>query len=343
MFSEQHPLAHLARDLTENGLQFLRRAVYQLNSEQSTLESLSFAIVDLATSVEVLLKARLVQEHWTLIASNLDKVTVPSVLSGDISTVAPDQAVKRLENIVGIDLRTDGRIAQLETLTKLRNRAIHFSSSPTPISALQASLAEGLDFVLWLLDHEFRRRSDGSVAGLVEACIEELTTLVGKINILVGQRMLAIAAELDRADVCVDCPRCAQPALTLTRDIASHCVFCLWTPTDAADCAEEYASTLLSRYEALKDGIEWPVYNCPACSQYSLVSGIRQVRPDLPSTSQEAAVASKTLPAHWGCFGCGMTARLPDIDFCSRCGEPVANPDEEGLICGTCWREVIRD
>jgi len=38
-----------------------------MRAQPATLRSLSFAIVDLAGAVEVLMKARLVREHWTLI------------------------------------------------------------------------------------------------------------------------------------------------------------------------------------------------------------------------------------------------------------------------------------
>lgn len=343
MSSSRHPLADLARDLTSNGLQFLRRSVHQITAEQSTLESLSFAIVDLATTVEVLLKARLVREHWTLIASNADKVSITNMISGDISTVTPDQAVNRLESVAGIDLKKDGRSDQLRTLAKLRNRAIHFSMNPTPVDALEASLGQGLDFVLWLLEHEFREGPDQAVADVVEECIEELTTLVGDISTLVDQRMAALASQLDAADVCVDCPRCQQPALTLTEGYASRCAFCLWTPTDGADCADEYASTLesSSRYQSIKEGGEWPVYTCPACSEFSLVEGIRQARPGLATAA--GSPRETEMPVHWGCFACGMTATRFDIDFCSRCGEPTTTSDDTMPICETCWSDALNE
>lgn len=67
MSTESGSLAGLSRDLTENGLTFLHRSVTEMRAQPATLRSLSFAIVDLAAAVEVLMKARLVREHWTLI------------------------------------------------------------------------------------------------------------------------------------------------------------------------------------------------------------------------------------------------------------------------------------
>lgn len=89
------PLAGLARDLTENGLAFLHRSVSEMGTQQTTVRSLSFAIVDLAAAVEVLMKARLVREHWTLICSDPDKATAAHLLAGTAKTVSPEQAVKR--------------------------------------------------------------------------------------------------------------------------------------------------------------------------------------------------------------------------------------------------------
>ncbi len=92
MSTESGSLAGLSRDLTENGLTFLHRSVTEMRAQPATLRSLSFAIVDLAAAVEVLMKARLVREHWTLICSEPDKATPTQMLAGTAKTVTPEQA-----------------------------------------------------------------------------------------------------------------------------------------------------------------------------------------------------------------------------------------------------------
>lgn len=67
-----------------------------MSNQPTSMRSLSFAIVDLAAAVEVLMKARLVREHWTLICSDPDKATAAQLLAGTAKTVSPEQAVRRL-------------------------------------------------------------------------------------------------------------------------------------------------------------------------------------------------------------------------------------------------------
>ena len=121
------PLAGLSRDLTENGLAFLRRAVGEMSAQPVSFRNLSFAVVDLAAAVEVLIKARLVREHWTLICADPDKVTVALVLAGTFKTVALEQAVKRLDGVAGVPMTRSGYDKRVDAIARLRNRAIHFT------------------------------------------------------------------------------------------------------------------------------------------------------------------------------------------------------------------------
>jgi hypothetical protein len=75
MSAAKDPLARLPRTLTENALAFLHRSVQEMSAQPATLRGLSFAVVDLAVAVEVLMKSRLVREHWTLICADPDKAT----------------------------------------------------------------------------------------------------------------------------------------------------------------------------------------------------------------------------------------------------------------------------
>jgi hypothetical protein len=173
------PLAGLSRDLTENGLAFLRRAVGEMSARTVTLRKLSFAVVDLAAAVEVLIKARLVREHWTLICADPDKATAALVLAGTFKTVALEQAVKRLDSVAGVPMTGSGYDKRVDEIARLRNRAIHFTTVGTPPAALQAALGRGLDLVLWFLSTEFRDQADDDTQVLVEESIEDLTTLWG--------------------------------------------------------------------------------------------------------------------------------------------------------------------
>jgi hypothetical protein len=339
------PLAGLSRDLTENGLAFLRRAVGEMSTQTVTLRNLSFAVVDLAAAVEVLIKARLVREHWTLICADPDKATPALVLAGTSKTVALEQAVKRLEGVAGVPMSASGYDKRVDEIARLRNRAIHFTTVGAPPAALQAALGRGLDLALWFLSTEFRGQADDGTQVLVEESIESLTTQVGHLKNLARERMTTIAGELDAAVICVECPRCSQPTLMLVDGDVACCAFCLWKPIDGSDSAVEYVCAVLgtSRYGAVTSGVYWPIFACHTCTEDAMVEGIKQLRPDPASLNAGQPPCDWISPAHWGCFACGTTAALNEIDHCTRCGTPTDTGYDGFPVCSDCFADATRD
>src|SRR4051812_17574119 len=67
--------------LVGNGFDFLVRSAQELDKEQK------FAIAHFATGVELLLKARLFHEHWTLIACEPHNCAWTSVKDGTVRTL----------------------------------------------------------------------------------------------------------------------------------------------------------------------------------------------------------------------------------------------------------------
>jgi hypothetical protein len=336
----------LARDLTENGLAFLHRSVAEMSAQPATMRSLSFAVVDLAAAVEVLMKARLVREHWTLICAEPDKVTTAQLLAGTAKTVTPDQAVTRLENVAGVAMTAGGHAARVKEIVNLRNRAIHFAMVGIAPAGLQGPLGRGLDFVLWFLDIEFRDQGDEAVENLVEESIETLTTKVGQLKALVAERLASIAVELDAAELCVECPRCHQATLMLLSGEVSRCAFCLWKPIDGEDCAAEYAAAVLGStyYEAIKNGGDWPVHSCTACGATSMVEGVEQLRPDPATMNAGEPPCDWKAPAHWCCFSCGTIADWTELEHCTRCSALTETGNDEGVpVCANCWADITHD
>lgn len=340
MSTASGPLAGLSRDLTENGLAFLHRSVAEMRVQPATLRSLSFAVVDLAAAVEVLIKARLVREHWTLICSDPDKATTTTMLAGTAKTVTLEQAIKRLENVAGVMMEAGGHGGRVRDVATLRNRAVHFAMVGIAPAGLQGPFGHGLDFVLWFLDTQFRGQGGDEVQALVEESIETLTTEVGEVKALVAARLASIADELGMAELCVECPRCRQAAFMLVDGDVSRCAFCLWKPIDGAECAAEYTAAVLgtTEYEAMKNGGDWPVHPCTTCNETSMVEGIEQLLPDPATMNRGEPPCDWLAPAYWGCFSCGTTADRSELDRCTRCDVLTGVGDDDGLpVCGECW------
>lgn len=312
-------LTQLEWDLTANALAFLRRSFRQTIGAEEDVQLLSFAVVDLAVATEVLLKARLVREHWTLILDGLDtgKPDRATIIGGSAKTVTPGQAVDRLNRLIGLPLGEandkKSRAHQVSQLTNLRNRAAHFTLASMQPLSIRARLGVGLQFVLWLLENEF---PDSPAKNDIDALLTDLRNELGEVQELVRARMQDLAVKLDRATVCVECPRCSQPTLMLSLGEEPVCPFCrsVTSATPGSQLAEEYVDEVLNlaEYQVVKDGGEWPIYDCPKCGETSLVGGVRQLRPSLPDGESSEL-------CFWGCFSCGLTEPVHVLDHCHYC------------------------
>jgi hypothetical protein len=254
--------------------------------------------------------------------------------------------VRRLEGVAGVVMQAGGHAARVDDIVRLRNRAIHFTTVGLVPAGLQEPLARALDFVLWFLNTQFRDQGDQDTQELVEESIEDLTTQVGHLKDLVDERMASIMAELDATELCVECPRCRQATLMMIGGDVSRCAFCLWKPADGGECAAEYVDTVLgkSHYTTIKDGGDWPVFVCTACSEVSLVEGIEQLLPDPVTMNRGEPPCDWKAPAYWACFSCGTTADRTELDRCARCDALTDTGHDDGLpVYSDCWADVLRD
>jgi hypothetical protein len=280
-------IVSLEYDLVSSALAYLARSVETFNGRDND-HTIAFAIVELATAVEVLIKARLVRHDWTEVCTTQGNWTFAQLTNGAAKTVSPEDAVARLEN-AGVDMSPYK--SAIKRFAGLRNRAVHFtlSNGGEHPEGVEAEYGAALNFVLWFLSSEFRELaacSDDIVAAVDEE-IEELTKVVGQIRELMDARLETIAPELDAADVRLVCPRCEQPALIMREGQPPRCAFCLWDPPDGHSAVDEYVEGVLgiSHYEVATNGGTWPVCWCPWCDVETLVEGIEPIAVGTPPQS----------------------------------------------------------
>ncbi|WP_445169270.1 hypothetical protein ACTXG7_08085 [Mycolicibacterium sp. Dal123E01] len=336
-------LAAFEYDLIASAVAFLVRSVRTMRDD-SNGHSATFAIAELATAVEVLMKARLVRYDWTQACADVKKWSFNDLRNGSARTVSPEEASTRLAKVAGVNM--DRHSASIKSFARLRNRAVHLTlttQGEQPVG-VQAEYGRALDFVLSFLQAEFRGSSVGEdVVVLVDGVIDELTTEVGQIRALVDTRMVTLTDQLRSVEVVLVCPRCDQPALLLGDDSAAHCAFCLWSPDDGRVAAEEYVDMVLgqSRYESAHDGEPYPVEFCLDCGAAAHVEGLEPVSgddADLP-TQRHGDVQPA---AFWGCFSCGVTADRTELDRCCHCETLTVVGTDTGVpICSDCFAKVI--
>ena len=323
----------LERALFENGLSFLRRSTRAAAKESPDHQEMTHAAVDLAVSIEVLLKARLAREHWALICVDLGQNTKLDLRSGRARTVTPEVAVARLSGIAGVELDLE----KVKNIADLRNRAAHFTLETTPDYALHATFARGLLFVRGLISDQFTGSPDALVVDLAWEFLEESRDDLRQIDGYVRLRLDEIEPDLRSATLCLECPLCRQAALVVEEGDLPRCRFCSTGPHDE-ELADLYVETVLniSGYETIKDGGEWPVHECFACGHESFVEGIVQLRPT-PGDA-EAPAEDHRERTYAACFSCGVTRHRSQLARCYRCSRPA-----EHDLCPDCAHAVFGD
>lgn len=105
--------------LVDNALDFLLKAKSEL------LEQPKYSVIHFQAAVELFLKARLMDEHWSLVVAKGQDPDWNRFVSGDFQSVSLNDAANRLDKVV----RSGLSVAELQAfrdVAKHRNKMIHF-------------------------------------------------------------------------------------------------------------------------------------------------------------------------------------------------------------------------
>lgn len=105
--------------ISESAFDFLERAIDEIKTHPK------YSVINFATAIELLLKARLINEHWSLVVERSSDADRETFLAGKCKTVSPGEAIKRLAKVCGQPVPNDAAV-QFEKLAAHRNRMIHF-------------------------------------------------------------------------------------------------------------------------------------------------------------------------------------------------------------------------
>ncbi|MFF5893930.1 serine/arginine repetitive matrix protein 1 [Streptomyces globisporus] len=308
-----------------NGLDYLASVVEHLDETESqvTPRDVKYAVLHLQAAVEVLFKARLLAEHWTLVFTNPGDATRKALDAATLSSVSTTKAVTRLRNIVGVPISEKEQKA-LDKLTEDRNKLQHFGFTHNA-QAVEARAGEVLDFLIHFVETQLMPYLDEAESRETARSLGELRDGLSNINSYVRGRMNRIGGELKAEAVenrTIECPDCEKLTLVLRlspggRDPdywndAATCRFCsrIW---DTEELLGHFSES--SREEPT----EWNT--CPQCDRWSLGMGVR-VRCD------------PTKPVYF-CFACAIG--FPTVVGCHVCGRPVDAAVTTGtVLCGLC-------
>ncbi|MFF1399377.1 hypothetical protein ACFVZD_36965 [Streptomyces sp. NPDC058287] len=309
-----------------NGIDYLVSVVDHLQPDTGgTPRDIKYAVLHLQAAAEVLLKARLVREHWSLVFRDPGTATHKSFLQASFESCTTTTAVQRLRNIAGLAI-SEKDASALKDLAETRNALQHYGLTHNA-RAVEARAATVLDFLLRFLAEEplvpaLSEDEEEAWAHAAEADLDKVRDGVLAIQSFVTRRMNRLRGnELKGAeDRTVYCLECQQPALVLD-DHGGVCHFCP---------IEWSASDLLTVYR-FTDDRDAPGHDCPNCSCPTLIE--RMSFADGKETLYCTSCRARPVPADLGsCNGCG---RYWPWD--------TAHPDTGQILCLECQERIRRE
>jgi len=105
--------------LIDNAFDFLEKGISEFEHEPK------YSVINFCAAVELLLKARLVHEHWSLVVVTPPHPNIASFRTGDFKSITFTDIIPRIEAVIGETIPKDA-IRAFSNLAKHRNKMIHF-------------------------------------------------------------------------------------------------------------------------------------------------------------------------------------------------------------------------
>ncbi|MFI1702997.1 hypothetical protein [Streptomyces griseoruber] len=334
----------------ENGVDYLRSVVEHLTSDAGdgpSPRSLKYAVLHLQAAVEVLLKARLQREHWTLVLERIDvnAATRQKFDDNSFKSCSSTEAVRRLTAMVGVEISKDDRTV-MEELGRDRNALQHYGLTVNA-QTVESRAAFVLDFLLQFVEDEFLAELKQEGYESVKADMQYVRQGLVRIRGLLDIRMERLAPQLEPLrDRTIECPECRYMAYVARADGAPSCLLCQHeAPLETDGEGEVWRDTYLAAIEYAEKvlGTPWketparpgdlfsqpaqpPLERCLGCDDLAVVLGARTaLDPD-----REVAF----------CFGCTR-----QYAQCGQCrnpinpdGYPYAPPYDTEKLCRRCFQ-----
>lgn len=228
-------------DLIANATDFLKSATADLSTRPK------HSVIAFYTAIELILKARLMAEHWTLVVSkNADR---GSFAKGDFISVTFDEACARLQSVIGSPLPDNAKVI-FNSLRKHRNKMVHFyHEGETDKNALESIALEqllGWRALVYLMENQWQSTFANMVfdiSAIDEGFAEHRLYAKAKFESL-AERLKEIT---DSGGVLVACHSCTFKAAERDEELdgifSCRCAVCnayrRWMVTPCQTCSED--------------------------------------------------------------------------------------------------------
>jgi len=238
--------------LLDNGLHFL---IIGMNSESLNFGAKKdflywkYAILNFYSGIELLLKDRLLREHWALIFENIENANVQKLQSGDFLSVNYNSLITRLKNISKIKFK-DVDERSIDELRKLRNKIQHYEFS-LAITECKTIIAKALNAVLDFIDLNYKKTQlTTQQAELIQSIRYNAYNFAEYIDY---KKILnsEILTKANKNGVVSPCPICEETTVVSFKNKKSRCVICNYSSANDEIAKSEYLQSIINRVEKI--------------------------------------------------------------------------------------------
>jgi len=139
--------------LFRNALRFFTRAAKEAGESASDHpDNPLFACIHACMGLELIFKAILAQEHWTLIYDSPEAAVKATQKQGPQATIGCLAALERLQSVCGVHFK-EKDLNAVRSINRIRNEAVHFDAKNEQDHS-KALVAKALNIAYTLLDSE---------------------------------------------------------------------------------------------------------------------------------------------------------------------------------------------
>lgn len=212
--------------LLDNGLHFLIagldwKQVFNPGDEDLKWK---YSVLNVYAGIELILKEKLKQEHWSLIFDNVEKANEQKLLIGDFQSVSYKNCLGRLNNICQIQLSNKAE-ENINELRNIRNRIQHYAFS-LKIDETRILIAKALFSTLNFIDKFFT--SDSFTSDQIKA-IDILKKRLYNFKEYVDYKKEYVKKRLEAAEKngkISPCPECRETTVISYTGKKSECLIC---------------------------------------------------------------------------------------------------------------------
>ena len=200
----------------------VRNAIDFVNSSLDGLDKRpKNGIVDFYTAIELFLKARLMEEHWTLIIGKPAEANLQSFGIGDFNSVSLEEAAKRLKDVLG-DPLPEKALKNFKALGEHRNQIVHFAHTDYPDVAGAKAGVVAEQWASWhylhdLLTNNWRSTFDAHL-GEIRRLNERMLRQKDFIQTRYKELEVSIRTKIQAGSTIIQCGHCHMPSALVTRN-----------------------------------------------------------------------------------------------------------------------------